>query len=60
MMLTGLGIAVDHLRAGRRSRSIAVIPEGEIEPVVADEGKVLLAVVERGAPGLPIDRSSRS
>jgi amino acid transporter len=35
---------------------IAVIPEGEIEAVVADEGKVLLAVVETGAPGIPIDK----
>jgi APA family basic amino acid/polyamine antiporter len=35
---------------------IAVIPEGQIESVVADEGKVLLAVVQTGAPGLPIDK----
>ncbi|MCW2826428.1 MAG: amino acid/polyamine/organocation transporter, superfamily, partial [Marmoricola sp.] len=35
---------------------IAVIPEGRIESVVNDEGKVLLEVVRTGAPGFPIDK----
>ena len=43
-MLTGLGIAVIFYVLVAIS-VIAVIPEGEIEAVVADEGKVLLAVV---------------
>jgi APA family basic amino acid/polyamine antiporter len=55
VMLTGLGIAVIFYVLVAIS-VIAVIPEGEIEAVVADEGKVLLAVVETGAPGLPIDK----
>ena len=55
IMLTGLGIAVIFYVLVAIS-VIAVIPEGEIEAVVADEGKVLLAVVETGAPGLPIDK----
>jgi amino acid transporter len=54
MMLTGLGIAL-MIYVLVSISVIAVIPEGEIEAVVADEGKVLLSVVERGAPGLPID-----
>jgi APA family basic amino acid/polyamine antiporter len=54
MMLTGLGIAL-LIYVLVSISVIAVIPEGEIEAVVADEGKVLLSVVERGAPGLPID-----
>jgi amino acid transporter len=54
MMLTGLGLAMVIYVLVSIS-VIAVIPEGEIEAVVADEGKVLLSVVERGAPGLPID-----
>jgi APA family basic amino acid/polyamine antiporter len=55
VMLTGLGIAVVFYVLVAIS-VIAVIPEGQIEAVVADEGKVLLAVVEKGAPGLPIDK----
>jgi APA family basic amino acid/polyamine antiporter len=55
VMLTGLGIAVIFYVLVAIS-VIAVIPEGQIESVVADEGKVLLAVVETGAPGLPIDK----
>jgi APA family basic amino acid/polyamine antiporter len=55
VMLTGLGIAVIFYVLVAIS-VIAVIPEGEIEAVVADEGKVLLAVVETGAPGIPIDK----
>jgi basic amino acid/polyamine antiporter, APA family len=55
IMLTGLGIAVVFYVLVAIS-VIAVIPEGEIEAVVADEGKVLLNVVEQGAPGLPIDK----
>ena len=54
MMLTGLGLAMVIYVLVSIS-VIAVIPEGEIEAVVADEGKVLLSVVERGAPGLPIN-----
>ena len=55
VMLTGLGIAVLFYVLVAIS-VIAVIPEGRIESVVADEGKVLLAVVETGAPGIPIDK----
>ncbi|MCB0895391.1 MAG: APC family permease [Nocardioidaceae bacterium] len=55
VMFTGLGIAVVFYVLVALS-VIAVIPEGQIEAVVADEGKVLLAVVEKGAPGLPIDK----
>ncbi|WP_395694743.1 APC family permease [Nocardioides sp.] len=55
VMLSGLGIAVVFYVLVAIS-VIAVIPEGQIESVVADEGKVLLAVVEQGAPGLPIDK----
>ena len=55
VMFTGLGIAVVFYVLVAVS-VIAVIPEGQIEAVVADEGKVLLAVVEKGAPGLPIDK----
>jgi APA family basic amino acid/polyamine antiporter len=55
VMLTGLGIAVIFYVLVAVS-VIAVIPEGDIEAVVADEGKVLLSVVETGAPGIPIDK----
>jgi amino acid transporter len=55
IMLSGLGIAVVFYVLVAIS-VIAVIPEGEIESVVADEGKVLLTVVETGAPGIPIDK----
>ncbi|GAA4721430.1 APC family permease [Nocardioides conyzicola] len=55
VMLTGLGIAVIFYVLVAIS-VIAVIPEGQIESVVADEGKVLLSVVEIGAPGLPIGK----
>ncbi len=55
VMLTGLGIAVVFYVLVAIS-VIAVIPEGQIESVVADEGKVLLTVVSTGAPGLPIDK----
>jgi basic amino acid/polyamine antiporter, APA family len=55
MMLTGLGIAVICYILVALS-VIAVIPEGRIESVVADEGKVLLEVVTIGAPGIPIDK----
>ena len=56
MMLTGLGIAVVIYmlvvdlggRGDPRGRDRA--------SVVSDEGKVLLDVVKRGAPGLPIDK----
>jgi APA family basic amino acid/polyamine antiporter len=54
-MFTGLGIAVLFYVLVAIS-VIAVIPEGRIEAVVADEGKVLLAVVETGAPGIPVDK----
>jgi amino acid transporter len=54
IMLTGLGIAVVCYILVAIS-VIAVIPEGEIANVVDQEGKVLLNVVETGAPGLPID-----
>ena len=55
IMLTGLGIAVIFYVLVAIS-VIAVIPEGEIETVVGEEGKVLLEVVTRGAPGIPIDK----
>jgi amino acid transporter len=55
MMLTGLGIAVICYILVAIS-VIAVIPEGRIESVVADEGKVLLEVVSTGAPGFPVDK----
>jgi amino acid transporter len=55
MMLTGLGIAVVCYVLVALS-VIAVIPEGRIESVVEDEGKVLLEVVKTGAPGLPVDK----
>ena len=55
VMLTGLGIAVIFYVLVAVS-VIAVIPEGDIEAVVADEGKVLLSVVETGAPSIPIDK----
>jgi amino acid transporter len=54
MMLTGLGLAA-LIYVLVSISVIAVIPEGEIEAVVSEEGKVLLEVVSRGAPGLPID-----
>lgn len=54
IMLTGLGIAVVFYVLVSIS-VVAVIPEGEIEQVVSEEGKVLLNVVSTGAPGLPID-----
>lgn len=55
VMLTGLGIAVVFYVLVAVS-VIAVIPEGDIEAVVADEGKVLLNVVSTGAPDLPVDK----
>ncbi|RLV48932.1 APC family permease [Nocardioides mangrovicus] len=55
MMLTGLGIAVIIYVLVAIS-VIAVIPEGRIEEVVAEDGKVLLNVVQIGAPGLPVDK----
>jgi APA family basic amino acid/polyamine antiporter len=55
VMLTGLGIAVVFYVLVAIS-VIAVIPEGDIEAVVAEEGQVLLSVVETGAPGIPIDK----
>ena len=55
MMLTGLGIAV-LIYVLVAISVIAVIPEGDIRSVVGQEGKVLLEVVRRGAPGLPIDK----
>ncbi|WP_182526316.1 APC family permease [Nocardioides dongkuii] len=55
IMLTGLGIAVVFYVLVSIS-VVAVIPEGEIETVVAEEGRVLLNVVTTGAPGLPIDK----
>ena len=54
IMLSGLGIALVFYILVAIS-VIAVIPEGEIESVVAQEGKVLLNVVSMGAPDLPID-----
>ena len=55
MMLSGLGIAA-LIYVLVSISVIAVIPEGEIESVVSQEGKVLLEVVSRGAPGIPIDK----
>ena len=52
IMLTGLGIAVIFYMLVAIS-VVSVIPEGEIDAGVNDEGTVLLAVVETGAPGLP-------
>ena len=52
-MLTGLGIALVCYVLVAIS-VIAVIPEGRIESVIEDEGKVLLEVVRAGAPGIPI------
>ena len=54
-MLTGLGIALVCYVLVAIS-VIAVIPEGRIESVVEDEGKILLEVVRTGAPGIPIDK----
>ena len=54
-MFTGLGIAVVIYMLVAIS-VVAVIPEGEIESVVSEEGKVLLNVVETGAPGIPMDK----
>ncbi len=55
VMLTGLGIAVVVYMLVAIS-VIAVIPQGDIESVVNEDGKVLLNVVQIGAPDLPIDR----
>jgi amino acid transporter len=55
VMLTALGIAVICYILVAVS-VIAVIPEGRIESVVNDEGKVLLEVVRTGAPSFPIDK----
>ncbi len=55
VMLTALGIAVICYILVAVS-VIAVIPEGRIESVVNDEGKVLLEVVKTGAPDFPIDK----
>lgn len=55
VMLTGLGIAVVFYMLVAVS-VIAVIPEGEIEDVVNEDGKILLNVVSLGAPDLPVDR----
>ncbi|GGF38193.1 amino acid permease [Marmoricola endophyticus] len=55
MMLTGLGIAVVIYVLVAIS-VIAVIPAGQIDAVVQEDGKVLLNVVQLGAPGLPIDK----
>jgi amino acid transporter len=55
IMLTGLGIAVIFYVLVSFS-VVAVIPEGEIEAVVGEEGKVLLEVVRQGAPGIPLDK----
>jgi APA family basic amino acid/polyamine antiporter len=55
IMLTALGIAVVCYILVAVS-VIAVIPEGRIESVVNDEGKVLLEVVRTGAPNFPIDK----
>jgi len=54
-MLTGLGIAVLVYMLVAVS-VIAVIPQGDIERVVNEDGKVLLNVVSIGAPDLPIDK----
>ena len=53
IMFTGLGIAVVFYVLVAIS-VIAVIPEGQIADVVDQEGKVLLNVVNIGAPDLPI------
>jgi APA family basic amino acid/polyamine antiporter len=55
VMLTGLGIAVTVYILVAIS-VIAVIPQSDIESVVAEEGRVLLNVVSTGAPDLPIDK----
>ncbi len=55
VMLTGLGIAVVVYILVAIS-VIAVIPQTDIEAVVADEGKVLLNVVSLGAPDFPVDK----
>ena len=55
VMLTGLGIAVVFYILVALS-VIAVIPEGQIQDVVDQEGQVLLEVVKAGAPGLPVDK----
>ena len=55
VMLTGLGIAVI-LYILVAVSVIAVIPEGQIQSVVDEEGKVLLEVVKTGAPGIPVDK----
>jgi amino acid transporter len=55
IMLTGLGIAVVFYVLVSIS-VIAVIPEGQINQVVENEGTVLLSVVHQGAPDLPIDK----
>ena len=54
IMLTGLGIAVIFYVLVAIS-VIAVVPEGDLVAVAEDEGKVLLNVVEIGAPTLPVD-----
>ncbi len=54
-MLTGLGIALVCYVLVAIS-VIAVIPEGRIESVAEEEGKILLEVVRTGAPGIPIDK----
>jgi amino acid transporter len=55
VMLTALGIAVVGYILVAIS-VIAVIPEGRIESVVEEEGRVLLEVVKTGAPDFPIDK----
>jgi APA family basic amino acid/polyamine antiporter len=55
VMLSGLGIAVIVYILVAIS-VIAVIPQSDIESVVAEEGKVLLNVVSTGAPDFPIDK----
>jgi amino acid transporter len=55
VMLTALGIAVIGYILVAIS-VIAVIPEGRIESVVEEEGRVLLEVVKTGAPDFPIDK----
>ncbi len=55
MMLSGLGIAV-LIYVLVAISVIAVIPAGDIQGVVEEEGKVLLSVVETGAPGIPVDK----
>ncbi len=54
VMLTALGITALCYSLVAVS-VIAVIPEGRIDGVVADQGKVLLEVVRTGTPGFPID-----